>query len=366
MKQAVARAESRANAPNALPEALRALMPKGQSLVAHLESGPSLDLAALRHIVAQKLPVLHRPTHYVLHETFPLSPNGKIDVKALAAGGQGAAVQAPAEAGNPTPAGVPSDAAALVTEIFRKALANPAIGPEDSFFEFGGYSLLALKTLMEIEAALGVSVSISDLYEHSSAAELCRVLGAGAPDTGGDIGGNTPSEVPRQPADSFKSIVIPYRKTGTRTPIFALHNLETNGDLYRPLVAHLGADQPFYGIGQVDLPSVVNSNWVENPDWPTRVEDVAAHYVAQINRLAPDGPVIVAGFCLGAVYAYEVARQLDAAGRRPEHLIMLQDTHSPDFGLHDVSRIKGIAVQRWDQIQARPVRGRPACRGTRS
>ena len=81
-----------------------------------------------------------------------------------------------------------------------------------------------------------------------------------------------------------------------------------NGDVfaYRALVQHLAPDQPFFGLqpagrrgGSVPL---------------TSVEDMARYFAAQIRAFRPTGPMSIAGYCAGGTVAFELARQLTAAG----------------------------------------------------
>jgi thioesterase domain-containing protein len=76
---------------------------------------------------------------------------------------------------------------------------------------------------------------------------------------------------------------------------------------YRDMVQCLGPDQPVYGI---------EAQGVDGKAEPlTRVEEMAAHYVAALRALWPDGPFLLGGASFGGIVAFEMARQLSALGK---------------------------------------------------
>ena len=108
--------------------------------------------------------------------------------------------------------------------------------------------------------------------------------------------------------------IVPLQVTGTRAPIFAVAG--HNGDVfaYRALVQHLAPDQPFFGLQPAGL---------EEGSVPlTSVEDMARYFAAQIRAFRPTGPMSIAGYCAGGTVAFELARQLTAAGADVTNLIL--------------------------------------------
>src|SRR5205085_7075663 len=73
-------------------------------------------------------------------------------------------------------------------------------------------------------------------------------------------------------------------------------------------LAHLvGSDQSFYGI---------QSTALDGTGLPlTRVEDMAAHYISAMQEVQPEAPYLLGGWSMGAIVAYEMARQLMEKGR---------------------------------------------------
>ena len=87
--------------------------------------------------------------------------------------------------------------------------------------------------------------------------------------------------------------------------------------IYRDLARHLGTDQPVYGLQAQGLDG--------KQSCPTRVEDMAAHYLEAIRTIQPQGPYLLGGLSFGGTVAFEMARQLQAKGE-PVALLALLDT----------------------------------------
>ena len=140
-------------------------------LVAWLRTeGPAPAPRALRAALAERLPAYMIPSAFVAVDGFPLTPNGKIDRKALPAPGS-----APAPETAPT---APSPRDEIVAGIWAEALEVAQVGPEDDFFALGGHSLPALRVIGEVRARLGVEVALRDLFEAPVLARFCARLDA--------------------------------------------------------------------------------------------------------------------------------------------------------------------------------------------
>lgn len=163
--------------------------PSGETeLAAYLTVCGALNEAALRADLAVHLPEVMVPRHIVTLERFPLTPNKKIDRKALP---EPQAARAPVADAAPLP-GSAGDVACIWARILGVA---PSGGP-DSFFDLGGHSLLAVQAHREIRKELEVpNLSITDIFRFPTLAALSshidRLRGAvaseaAAPASGGD------------------------------------------------------------------------------------------------------------------------------------------------------------------------------------
>jgi natural product biosynthesis luciferase-like monooxygenase protein len=127
---------------------------------------------ALRAGVAG-LPAHMQPAHYVPLAAFPLTPNRKVDRKALPAP---TAPVAPAMTA--LPAAPIKGASAKIAAIWQRILGVPQVGPQDNFFALGGHSLLAVQAHRDIKAELGAkTLSITDIFRFPTLEGLARHLG---------------------------------------------------------------------------------------------------------------------------------------------------------------------------------------------
>ncbi|MEI5036422.1 amino acid adenylation domain-containing protein [Streptomyces sp. S1A(2023)] len=143
--------------------------PGDQRLVAYVvpaDGGrPAADV--LRE-AARWLPAYMLPTAVVTLAEIPLTPNGKADRRALPAPewDEPAAVL-----GAPR---TPQEE--IVCGLYAEILGLPSVGVEDGFFARGGHSLLATRLVSRVRATLGVELALRDVFEHSTPAELVRLL----------------------------------------------------------------------------------------------------------------------------------------------------------------------------------------------
>ncbi|MDN0087529.1 amino acid adenylation domain-containing protein [Yersinia nurmii] len=129
-------------------------------LVAYLVADASLptpDPMALRHYLQSRLPDYMIPAAYVLLDSMPITPNGKLDRKALPAPQENAFLHQPYEA---PLAGLET----TIAEIWQSLLDREKVGRHDHFFELGGHSLLAVSAANRINAAIDDKVSVSDIF----------------------------------------------------------------------------------------------------------------------------------------------------------------------------------------------------------
>ncbi|MFD3728507.1 non-ribosomal peptide synthetase [Streptomyces sp. NPDC058671] len=124
---------------------------------------PGPDMAELRAAALAVLPDYMVPAAFVELSALPLTPNGKLDRAAL-----------PAPAAPRSQAAAPARSARQDTlcELFSRVLGVPGVGVDDSFFALGGESLQAIRLASRIEAELGFDVSVGDVLNHPTVAEL--------------------------------------------------------------------------------------------------------------------------------------------------------------------------------------------------
>ncbi len=140
-------------------------------LVAYVTAreGQAIEAEALRAALARSLPGYMVPSHVIALDAFPLTPNGKIDRKALPAPeGAGAMRQADYEA----PAGPVEEA---VAAAWAKLLGLERVGRQDNFFELGGHSLMAVNLIAQLRRQ-GISTSVRAVFAANTLAELAASI----------------------------------------------------------------------------------------------------------------------------------------------------------------------------------------------
>ncbi len=155
--------------------------PSGEPrLVAYVsaQAGASLVPSELRAALRERLPEFMIPALVVALDTLPLTPNRKIDRKALPAP---EALQAPAAR---TPRALESDLERSIAQIWQEVLAVPEVGRDDNFFDLGGHSLLTVQVQGRLRRTLGLQAAITDLFRFPTVRSLAEFLveapGAGA------------------------------------------------------------------------------------------------------------------------------------------------------------------------------------------
>jgi natural product biosynthesis luciferase-like monooxygenase protein len=128
-------------------------------LVAYVTADGTINEQALRENLAQHLPEVMVPAHVVRLEAFPLTPNGKVDRKALPS--PSAATSAAPKVFVPLEGGVE----ATIATVWARVLGVPQVGRSDNFFTLGGHSLLAVQAHREMKVALNSDrLAITDIF----------------------------------------------------------------------------------------------------------------------------------------------------------------------------------------------------------
>ena len=140
-----------------------------QKLVAYA-TGDKPDATELRGYLNARLPDYMVPTHFVVMETMPLTPSGKVARRLLP--------EPEWERSDEQQYVAPSTAIeTTLADIWSEVLGVPQIGIHDDFFELGGHSLLATKVVSRIRDALNTALPLMTLFSKPTIAELAMELG---------------------------------------------------------------------------------------------------------------------------------------------------------------------------------------------
>ena len=152
---------------------LREDQPGDVRLVAYLTADAAVDETVLRTHLAANLPAIMVPAHFVSLDAFPLTPNRKVDRKALPAPTLAAAAE---RAFAPTEDTVEE----AIAGVWARVLGVPRVGRSDNFFALGGHSLLAVQAHRELKVALkSDKLAITDIFRFPVLSALAAHVGGG-------------------------------------------------------------------------------------------------------------------------------------------------------------------------------------------
>jgi amino acid adenylation domain-containing protein len=266
-------------------------------LVAYLEAGErEPDPGDVRSFVSEHVPGYMIPSSFVVLERLPLNPNGKVDRRAL-----------------PEPEWdrstvsdefieAETDLERSLAEIWQELLGVERVGMNDNFFELGGHSLLAVRLAHVIEERLARTCSLAMIFRTGTVRGLAEEMQAGG-------------------SENRAATILKLQPKGEHPALFCVCGVHAFQELADQLAPHI----PVYGVFlpvEQDLFNLERSERVTE----ISVEAMAAGYVEAIRQRQASGPYLLLGFCFGGTVAYEMARQLEAAGEEVSLVVMLDTT----------------------------------------
>ncbi len=206
-----------------------------------------------------------------------------------------------------------------LAELWAGLLGVSPVGAADSFFDLGGHSLIAVRLFASVKREFGVEFPISVLFEAPTIADIAARITAQTGETADAGAGSTApktSEAPR-----FVHLVpLNGVRPARAAPLFIVAGMFGNVLNLRHLALNFSDARAVYGL---------QARGLIGADAPHEtMEEAAADYIAEIRQVQPDGPYLLAGFSGGGITAYEMARQLRAAGEEVAVLALL-DTPLP-------------------------------------
>jgi amino acid adenylation domain-containing protein len=248
----------------------------------------------LKTELRNRLPGYMVPGHLILLTAMPLSPNGKLDRKALPLPDlqqihtQFRVPQTPLET--------------ALAELWQEALHVERVSLDDNFFELGGHSILAIQFIAALSTRLGIKLALQQMLAHPTVEMLARFIAM-------------------EHQQQVQCVVELTTATSSAPPLFCLHPSGGIVFCYQPLAKRLSRHARTFGImhkGFADKDS-------DTQTWP----EMIAEYTAQIVEKYPDGPYRLMGWSLGGAIAMDVAATLELQGKTVTFLGLV-DTTLPD------------------------------------
>ncbi|KSG07219.1 peptide synthase [Pseudomonas aeruginosa] len=268
----------------------------GKQLLGYVVAEDGADasglLERLRERLKRDLPEYMVPAHLALLPAMPLTPNGKIDRKALPD------IDVTASEAYVAPR---NELELALAGIWQEVLGIARIGVHDNFFELGGDSILSMQVVAKARALkkLGFSLKLRDLIQKPSIAALS---------------GYDDSAAPPSPILALNAAV------DGCPPLFCVHaGFGTVFD-YEPLARRLNGRRSVLAI---QARSLLDPNWRD-----VSLQRMAEDYVALIRQRQAEGPYHLLGWSLGGTLGMLMAAELERQGQQVAFLGLL-DSYVP-------------------------------------
>ncbi len=239
-----------------------------------LDDAPAHWRESLGAHLAAQLPAFMVPAQWVVLERMPLSPNGKLERKALPRPDAVTLQRAYAPPHSPLER--------QVAQVWQDVLGVECVGLDDNFFELGGHSLLLLLVKERLATQCGLTLTVNQLMTRPTV----RALAADAPQA--------------------PSLIVDLNGHPDGPALFLFHPSFGSAHCYKALAMALRQDMPVRGVICRALVDPLG----EVPAWERMVED----YGQQILAAQPQGPYYLGGWSLGGNLALQVAGYLEARG----------------------------------------------------
>jgi thioesterase domain-containing protein len=239
------------------------------------------------------------PASFTALETIPLTPNGKINYKALPAPTQALVEQ------DQTFVAPGTTEEKQIATVWTELLGVEKVGIHDNFFDLGGHSLLAVRLCARLNQTVGQNFSLLTLFQAPTIAQQSEFF------------------IQKSSISGRARSLVALRAEGTPPPFFCIPgNLGNVFTDLGPLAKHINPTHPFYGF----------QDGTHNP---SKIEAVAAQYLKELKRIQPTGPYFLGGVCSGGTVAYEMALQLNNRGDQVALLALIEPAYPAD------SKLKG-------------------------
>ncbi|MBT5232038.1 MAG: amino acid adenylation domain-containing protein, partial [Methylococcales bacterium] len=263
-----------------------------EQLVAYFVGSASMQVktAELNQQLSSFLPEYMMPAHYMKLDMMPLTANGKIDRKALPALDLVSQKQQYVAPETETQHGL--------SQIWQEILELDEVGLNDHFFRLGGHSLIAAQMISKVRDQFNVPLPVKAIFDYPTLLTLANYI-----------------ETLQAGIEAQYDSVITLQASGEETPIFCVHGIGGGVMNFMDLAQAMGSEQPFYGI---------QAQGFDGQQPPLYVlDEMVERYVADIQRLQPQGPYRLMGYSMGGWLVMQIAAILQATGEDIQSLVIL-------------------------------------------
>ena len=326
----------------------------GLSAFISLEGEEKLNTTLLKSSLAKILPEFMIPSDFIVLDSLPLNPNGKVDRASL---------PDPTSITDQSRAqGIPPGTALEkeIAAIWGDVLGIDKIYMSDNFFDLGGHSLMAVKLFARIKNKTGIDLPLATLFASPTLRDLVteierertsrskskketplRFEKANSPS-------NRTAPLGTQKAANRWDVIVPIRAEGSLPPLFLLHAVFGNILNYSIMLPYLDKRQPVYALQAVGLDGI--SVPYQNLD------QMMARYLQEVKRIQPHGPYLLAGLSFGGLLALELAELLIKKGDRVDFVGMFDTVIPPPIA----ARLNVETVKPFSEIDRSNPQGQQA------
>jgi enterobactin synthetase component F len=249
------------------------------------------QMDTLRGFLASRVPAYMMPSSFMVLDAMPLTPNGKLDRKSLAA---------PERAFRMEYAEPVTPVEKKLAALWQEVLNVERVGRHDNFFELGGDSLTAAVMGALFPEHLQMELPLGSVFEAPTIADLAVLVERLGSESLDPIG-----------------VMLPLRPVGENAhrPLFCIHPMAGISLGFASLLRHLDPAMPVYGLQSRGLRS--------SEQLPDSIEQIAADYLAEILRIQPEGPYRLVGRSLGGLIGHAIVEQMQAREMEVEMLAMI-------------------------------------------
>ena len=267
-------------------------------LCAYIVSENEIKVRDMREHLLEKLPAYMVPQYFVQLEKMPLTPNGKIDRKALPAPDGNLSIGVEYE-------GPRNEVEEKLASIWGEVLGIEQVGINDNFFELGGHSLKAVSLISKVNKELNVEMSLGEIFKLPTIKMFARYI--------------TCIEE-KENKFKYNNVVLIKKGSEQARNLFLIH--DGSGDIgqYVQFCNELNTDLNCWGISAERLENYTPQNII--------IEDIAEKYIQIIKDIQPNGEYNIAGWSLGGVIAFEIVRQLEKNHEKMNNLVLF-DSYAP-------------------------------------
>jgi amino acid adenylation domain-containing protein len=245
---------------------------------------------ALKEFLASRLPEYMVPALFEVMDTFPVTPNGKVDRILLTKKSGNVLLRG---AANYIAPATPYELQLL--SVWQSLLSISSIGTRDNFFDVGGHSLLAVQLINRINATFNSEMTLVDLFKNPDIASQAKFL-------------------TEKNKNDTNEIVIKLNESDKGVSLFLIPGAGGSALQLSDMGRAFQNENSFYAL-QVNKPPIVKDL--------SGVEVIARQNLDAIRKIQVKGPYYLGGHSFGGLVAYEMARQLELAGEKVNLLAIM-------------------------------------------